>query len=203
MGQKGEFYFNFFCWYFFSQNTSIFFPLTKEVERLLTNVSGLAHYLHESRTSSTQPRFVHNESGRFESRFSAVKVVEGTPAEKVWFDGMGGSILGVWVAHGEGRVFFPDSRDADAVAANNLAPLAYVDDRGNPTEAYPMNPNGSVGGLTSLCSQDGRHLAMMPHPERCFTSWQQPWTPPTWKGALAGPWLRMFQNVRSWCDKAQ
>jgi phosphoribosylformylglycinamidine synthase len=157
----------------------------------------------EERTSSAQPRFVHNESGRFESRFSAVKVVKGTPAEEVWFNGMGGSVLGVWVAHGEGRVFFPDEKASADVATNNLAPLAYVDDQGNPTESYPMNPNGSAGGLTSLCSKDGRHLAMMPHPERCFTAWQQPWTPPLWKGMEAGPWLRMFQNVREWCDKTQ
>merc|ERR1711907_451066 len=155
----------------------------------------------EERTSSSQPRFVHNESGRFESRFSAVKVMEGTPAEKVWFKDMGGSILGVWVAHGEGCVFFPDSDMSADIVSGNLAPLAYVDDKGNPTEAYPMNPNGSAGGITSLCSRDGRHLAMMPHPERCFTAWQQPWTPPSWKGMAAGPWLRMFQNVRAWCDE--
>ena len=107
------------------------------------------------------------------------------------------------LAHGEGRVFFPDEKASADVATNNLAPLAYVDDQGNPTESYPMNPNGSAGGLTSLCSKDGRHLAMMPHPERCFTAWQQPWTPPLWKGMEAGPWLRMFQNVREWCDKTQ
>ena len=180
-------------------NPSFFFTLL--VLSLFLSLSFSLSLFH--RTSSAQPRFVHNESGRFESRFSAVKVVKGTPAEEVWFNGMGGSVLGVWVAHGEGRVFFPDEKASADVATNNLAPLAYVDDQGNPTESYPMNPNGSAGGLTSLCSKDGRHLAMMPHPERCFTAWQQPWTPPLWKGMEAGPWLRMFQNVREWCDKTQ
>lgn len=152
------------------------------------------------RTSSVQPRFVHNTSGRFESRFSSVKVATDTPAGKVWFKDMEDSILGVWVAHGEGRVFFPDEAASSIVSEQSLAPLHYVDDDGNPTEQYPMNPNGSQGGVTSLCSSDGRHLAMMPHPERCFTSWQQPWIPPAWKGMAEGPWLKMFQNIRSWCD---
>ena len=47
-----------------------------------------------------QPRFVHNASGRFESRWVTVQVQE-SPA--VMFKGMAGSSLGVWVAHGEGR----------------------------------------------------------------------------------------------------
>ncbi len=143
---------------------------------------------------------MHNQSGRFESRFSTVRVSEGTPAGKVWFNGMEGSVMGVWVAHGEGQVFFPDEAAAKTVVADKLNPLCYVDDSGSPTEVYPLNPNGSQGGMASLCSRDGRHLAMMPHPERCFTMWQQPWAPPAWKDMEAGPWLKMFQNVRAWCD---
>ncbi|CAM9124498.1 unnamed protein product [Phaeothamnion confervicola] len=46
------------------------------------------------------------------------------------------------------------------------------------TERYPMNPSGSPGGVAALCSEDGRHLALMPHPERCFLSWQMPWQDP-------------------------
>ncbi len=63
----------------------------------------------------------------------------------------------------------------------NLAPIRYVDDEGNITEAYPFNPNGSPFGITALCSEDGRHLAMMPHPERAFLLWQWPWMPKDWK----------------------
>jgi hypothetical protein len=53
----------------------------------------------------------------------------------------------------------------------------YCDEAGAPTEQYPFNPNGSPSGIAALCSHDGRHLAMMPHPERCFLTWQQPWYP--------------------------
>ena len=55
----------------------------------------------------------------------------------------------------------------NAVKSNNLTPIQYVDDQGNPTMQYPLNPNGSPDGIAALCSPDGRHLAMMPHPERC------------------------------------
>merc|ERR1719204_1840022 len=59
-----------------------------------------------------QPRFLHNRSGRFESRFVAVSV-EDSPA--IMFNNMKGSILGVWVAHGEGRAYFPEPNVLDHV----------------------------------------------------------------------------------------
>jgi phosphoribosylformylglycinamidine synthase len=112
---------------------------------------------------AAQPRFVHNASGRFESRFSAVKVLP-SPASNVMLKGMEGSTIGVWVSHGEGRVKFPDTAIYNRVTEEKLAPLRYVDDANEATEVYPFNPNGSVDGIAALCSPDGRHLAMMPHP---------------------------------------
>lgn len=144
-----------------------------------------------------QPRLLENESGKFESRFSSVKVVDGP---SVLLKGMAGSSLGVWVAHGEGRFHFPDSTVLDSSLSSNLAPLRYVNDSNEVTQEYPFNPNGSPEGIAALCSDDGRHLAMMPHPERCFATWQWPWMPEDWAGYEAGPWLRMFQNAREFCD---
>jgi len=147
-----------------------------------------------------QPRLLENESGKFESRFSSVKIVE-SPA--VMFKGMEGSSLGVWVAHGEGRFHFPDEQvHKDALAAN-LSPLRYVNDSNEITQDYPFNPNGSPDGMAALCSEDGRHLAMMPHPERVFTTWQWPWMPAEWSDYKVGPWLKMFQNAREFCDGTQ
>lgn len=154
--------------------------------------------------SAAQPRFVRNASGRFESRFVTVAVQPGSPA--VMLAGMEGLHMGVWSAHGEGRVLFPEASVKEAVFAGALAPLRYVDDAGAPTEAYPHNPNGSGAGVAALCSPDGRHLAMMPHPERAFLSWQLPWVPSECRatlpaaGATYTPWLRLFQNARLWCD---
>ncbi|HCR19366.1 MAG TPA: phosphoribosylformylglycinamidine synthase [Candidatus Latescibacteria bacterium] len=145
-----------------------------------------------------QPRFIHNSSGRFESRFSTVQVQK-SPA--IMFDGMAGATLGIWVAHGEGRAYFPDSETLTRILDDDLAPVRYVDDQAGITESYPFNPNGSPEGIASLCSPDGRHLAMMPHPERVFLKWQWGWMPQNWKSDMeASPWLRMFQNARKWCE---
>jgi len=153
-----------------------------------------------------QPRFIHNRSGRFESRFVTVRI-EKSAASPVWTNGMEGTQMGVWVAHGEGKCHFPNSAVHDRVRAKQCVPLRYIDDEGKPTQVYPFNPNGSPEGIVGLCSEDGRHLAMMPHPERVtIWPWQFPWAPQAWTEGpsrlQASPWMRMFQNVRAWCDKA-
>lgn len=149
-------------------------------------------------SDTRQPRFIHNSSGRFESRFVSLKILE---SPSIMLKGMEKSVLGVWVAHGEGLAYFPDEKIREKVLAKGLAPARYADDEGNPTEQYPFNPNGSPEGIAALCSPDGRHLAMMPHPERAFLKWQWGWMSEGWKKDLkASPWLKMFQNAREWCD---
>jgi phosphoribosylformylglycinamidine synthase len=146
----------------------------------------------------SQPRFVRNASGRFESRFATVTV---RPSPAIMLRGMAGSTLGIWSAHGEGRAFFPDTEVLAQIEAEGLAPFRFTDDSGEITEAYPHNPNGSPYGIAGLCSLDGRHLAMMPHPERTATLWQWGWMPLDWREHLkASPWLKMFQNAREWCE---
>jgi phosphoribosylformylglycinamidine synthase len=145
-----------------------------------------------------RPRFIRNASGRFESRFSTVHIGE-SPA--VMLRGMEGTTLGIWVAHGEGRALFPDTDILNRIEREKLAPIRFVDDEGRATEDYPFNPNGSPRGIAGLCSLDGRHLSMMPHPERAFLKWQWGWMPEEWKRTMsASPWLRMFQNAREWCE---
>ncbi|PIS07547.1 phosphoribosylformylglycinamidine synthase [Candidatus Berkelbacteria bacterium CG10_big_fil_rev_8_21_14_0_10_43_13] len=144
-----------------------------------------------------QPRFIHNRSGRFESRFPTVEIGE-SPA--IMLQGMAGSRLGIWVAHGEGYLHAePDV--LDQIEADGLAPIRYVDAIGEATETYPYNPNGSQHGIAALCSPDGRHLAMMPHPERVFQLRQWPWLPPETRQLSASPWLQMFENAYKWCDE--
>jgi len=144
------------------------------------------------------PRFIRNKSKRFESRFLSVKILK---SPSIMLKGMEGSVLGVWVAHGEGRFYCPDQNLLEEIIKNDLAPVRFVDDDGRITEEYPFNPNGSPYGITALCSPDGRHLAMMPHPERCFLMWQFPFIPEEWKTLKASPWLKIFQNARMWCDE--
>jgi phosphoribosylformylglycinamidine synthase len=149
-----------------------------------------------------QPRFIQNVSGRFESRWVTVKILE-SPA--IMFKGMTDSTLGIWVAHGEGRLHFPDPTLMDEIINKKLVSAVFIDDEGRMdgkiSESYPFNPNGSPFGITGLCTPDGRHLAMMPHPERSFLKWQWPWMPGDLEDGLKeSPWIQFFQNAREWCD---
>ncbi|MBM3174449.1 MAG: phosphoribosylformylglycinamidine synthase [Chloroflexi bacterium] len=155
-----------------------------------------------------QPRFIQNHSQRFESHWGTVRISE---SPSIMLKDMGGSILGIWSAHGGGRLFCPNEKILHNARQQHLTPIAYVDDKGKPTEEYRFNPNGSPLGITAFCSPDGRHLAMMPHPERSFLLWQWPWVPEKWKSSKwkfqvgdyllwASPWLMLFQNAREWCD---
>lgn len=145
-----------------------------------------------------QPRLSKNRSGRFESRWVSVAI---QPSPAIMLRGMENSTLGIWIAHGEGQFIFPDKPTYQKVLKQNLNPLVYADDLRQATDKYPFNPNGSPSGLAALCSPDGRHLAMMPHPERAFLKWQWPWMPETMKKDVkASPWLKMFQNAYKWCQ---
>ncbi len=141
------------------------------------------------------PRFLRNRSERFEARFVTVEIL---PSPSLFFRDMIGSRLGVPVAHGEGFADFSDDQRAGCETAGLVA-ARYVDHHGRPTEHYPLNPNGSPGGITAVTTRDGRVTIMMPHPERGFRAIQHSWRPSQMTGE-AGWWLRMFQNVRRFVD---
>ncbi|CAH1958627.1 unnamed protein product [Acanthoscelides obtectus] len=138
----------------------------------------------------------HNLSERFECRWSTVKIEK---SKSIMLKGMEGSSFGVWVAHGEGRFAFRSKSIYRQLVKENLVALRYVDDNNKPTEIYPMNPNGSIEGLAGICSPDGRHLAMMPHPERCEQMFQWPYMPRDWLQYQNSPWQKMFSNAYEWC----
>lgn len=141
------------------------------------------------------PRFEANRSGRFEARLCMVEVTE---SPSLLLRGMAGSHLPVVVAHGEGRAVFESGRAAGSGvpdAAELYVCLRYAGRRGVPAERYPANPNGSPGGITALCSEDGRVTVMMPHPERLFRSVQYSWRPAGW--SEAGAWFKLFRNARA------
>jgi phosphoribosylformylglycinamidine synthase len=133
------------------------------------------------------PRFVKNRSEQFEARLVMVEVLD---SPSLFFAGMAGSRMPVPTAHGEGRALF----DSEEARSSAIAVLCFVDNRGAPTELYPMNPNGSPGGLTGLTTPDGRFTILMPHPERAFRVVQQSWHPE--ESREDSPWMRMFRNAR-------
>jgi phosphoribosylformylglycinamidine synthase len=133
------------------------------------------------------PRFTKNRSEQFEARLSLVEVL---PSPSIFFRDMAGSRLPIAVAHGEGYADFSQRGDPAKV----LAVMRFVDHAGQPTEAYPFNPNGSPGGLTAVTTADGRTTALMPHAERVFRDVQMSW--PTNAAGGPSPWAKMFESAR-------
>jgi phosphoribosylformylglycinamidine synthase len=135
------------------------------------------------------PAFRRNKVEQFEARFVMAEILD---SPSIFFAGMEGSQVPIVVSHGEGRAVFDNADDKAKV----LSAVRYVDNKGEPTEAYPYNPNGSPGGLTAVTTEDGRFTIMMPHPERVFRTVQMSWHPESW--GEDSPWMRMFRNSRRW-----
>ena len=132
---------------------------------------------------SRPPRMRRNASGKFESAFLTVDI----PANRsVMCSSLAGMTLGIWVAHGEGRFELPLGEDEYHIAARYSR------------STYPANPNGSDYDTAAICSDNGRHLAMMPHLERAYLPWQCAYYPFECRDDEATPWLEAFVNARNW-----
>lgn len=130
-------------------------------------------------------RMEHNKSHKFESSFLGLTI----PANKsVMLRDLAGMKLGIWVAHGEGRFMLPGKLTDHNIAAR----YSY--------NAYPANPNGSAGAVAAVCSDDGRHLAMMPHLERAIFPWQCAYYPRSRRNDDVTPWYAAFVNARMWVE---
>ncbi len=140
------------------------------------------------------PLFRRNLSEQFEARYATLEVLD---SPSVLLHGMAGSRLPIAVAHGEGLAVFEKPHDEAKV----IAALRFVDGRGQATERYPWNPNGSKNGLTGFTSRDGRATILMPHPERGFRSVQLSYKPAAQFTGAAGPWMRMFRNAYAFVTK--
>lgn len=137
------------------------------------------------------PRFVRNRSERFEARFSLVEVAK---SPSLLLQDMVGSRMPIAVSHGEGLVEARNPAHIQQLENHSLVALRFVNNYGQVTEQYPANPNGSVNGITSVTSMDGRATIMMPHPERVSRTVSHSWHPENW--GEDGPWMRIFRNAR-------
>lgn len=141
---------------------------------------GLVNPEHEKKS-----RMLHNDSHKFESSFLGLTIPQNN---SVMFSTLSGNRLGVWVAHGEGKFSLPYSEGQ----YNVIAHYTYPD--------YPANPNGSDYNVAGIASADGRHVAMMPHPERAIFPWQCGYYPADRKQDEITPWLEAFVNARKWVE---
>ena len=127
----------------------------------------------------------HNRSHKFESGFVGLNIPKN---HSIMLGSLSGTKLGVWIAHGEGRFEFP----YDEKQYHIVAKYSY--------DGYPANPNGSPWAVAGVCSADGRHLAMMPHPERSIFPWQCGYYPADRLGDDVTPWIEAFLNARRWIE---
>ena len=139
--------------------------------------------------ASAWPAFTRNKSEQYEARLAMVEVLD---SPSLFFKGMAASRIPIAVAHGEGYADFSQRGDAKSVHRA----MRFVDNTGKPTEAYPVNPNGSPDGLTAVTTADGRFTVLMPHPERVFRNAQMSWS--AGDVSSPSPWTRMFANARHW-----
>lgn len=132
-------------------------------------------------------KMLHNDSHKFESSFVTVTI----PTNRsVMFGSLSGNKIGVWVAHGEGKFSLPYDEDK----YNVVAKYSY--------DTYPGNPNGSSYSVAAIASEDGRHLAMMPHPERSVFPWQNACYPADRRNNdQVTPWIEAFVNARKWVEE--
>ena len=138
---------------------------------------GLMYPSHE-----TMPKMLHNDSQKHESNFTSVKIQKNN---SVMLHSLEGSTLGVWISHGEGKFHLPYAEDRYGIVGK----YGYQD--------YPANPNGSDYNTAMICSEDGRHLAMMPHIERSIFPWNWAHYPSERKDQVS-PWLEAFINAKNW-----
>ncbi len=132
-----------------------------------------------------KPKMLHNKSHKFESGFINVDIPENN---SIMLSSLSGSRLGIWVAHGEGKFSLPYEEDKYEIAAKYSYP------------EYPGNPNGSDYSIAAMFSENGRHLAMMPHLERSIFPWQWANYPTNRKNDEITPWIEAFVNARIWID---
>jgi phosphoribosylformylglycinamidine synthase len=141
---------------------------------------GLIYPEHEK-----MPKLLHNKSNKFESEFVGVKIGKNN---SIMLKDMAGMELGIWVAHGEGQFNLPYPEERYHI------PVKYS------STTYPANPNGSDYDAAGLCSDDGRHLVMMPHLERSLFPWQCGYYPVENKKDDVTPWIKAFINARKWIE---
>lgn len=128
------------------------------------------------------PRMHHNSSGKFESAFINVDVLDNST---VMFGSLSNSKLGIWLAHGEGRFMLPGQPEDYNI------PVKYS------YESFPGNPNGSDFATAAVASNDGRHVAIMPHLERSIFPWNWAHNEEI-KDNEVSIWIEPFVNARDW-----
>lgn len=133
---------------------------------------------------------INNDSDHFECRWVNLKIQKNNNC--VFLKNLEGKNVNYQVAHGEGK-FFTNPQTLKKIEKQNLVAFRYTDQKGNQTQEYPDNPNGSLNAIAGICDPSGRILGLMPHPERFVRIEQHP----NWRRAkiLKPQGLPIFENM--------
>lgn len=142
-----------------------------------------------------QVAMAHNDHGAFHDSWVTLKANPNSPC--VFTRGI--DIIPLPVRHGEGKFTPIDQETLDQMEAEQLIALRYVDPQtGEPTMAFPHNPNGAWGSVAGICDYTGRIFGLMPHPEAYLSPYNHPhWTRQQISGVLPANGLgkQIFQNA--------
>jgi phosphoribosylformylglycinamidine (FGAM) synthase-like amidotransferase family enzyme len=146
----------------------------------------------EGRYGTQSVTITNNDSGRFEDRW--VRLAADPKSPSIFTRGINRIMLPV--RHGEGKFMAPPEVLSD-MEGRHLITLRYADEDYVPTQAYPLNPNGSMSSIAGISDESGRLMALMPHPEGYLFRTQHPtWT----RGGVPeeGMGLAVFRNAVSY-----
>ena len=117
----------------------------------------------------------HNDCGRFQDRWTYLKVDPASPS--VFTSGIEKGIY-LPVRHGEGKFLCDSDATLERIEREHLAVLKYsAADYAEATMEFPANPNGARNAIAALCDSTGRLMGLMPHPEAYVHYTQHPrWT---------------------------
>ena len=109
------------------------------------------------------PTLTFNTIGRHQSRLVRTRVASSLSP---WLSRCSvGDVHTVAISHGEGRFVASPELLAQLEKTGRIA-TQYVDEAGNPSMDWDVNPNGSVMAIEGITSPDGRVLGKMGHVER-------------------------------------
>jgi phosphoribosylformylglycinamidine synthase subunit PurQ / glutaminase len=132
-----------------------------------------------------------NDSGHYEDRWVRLLPRPGLTPFVTFSDP-----IELPVGHAEGRFATADLAHLKIMEEAGQIVLQYADARGQPTQTYPANPNGSVNAIAGVCDPTGRIFGLMPHPDRYVVPWHHPrWTRQAASRAAEGDGLQFFRSA--------
>ena len=124
---------------------------------------GLVPYGDIVPATAEAPTLTFNEIGRHQSRLVRTRVASSLSP---WLSCCKvGDIHTVAISNGEGR-FVANSEVLDRMKAAGQIATQYVDEAGNPSMDWAVNPSASVLAIEGATSPDGRVFGKMGHSER-------------------------------------